>query len=282
MPSRCGRWPIRPDARTPSTRIWARPGTWPTNWPLRNRWATLTVGDNGTLLSLREKGTGRELLAAPHPVLAVEQASGRRLQAGGCGCEDGLLIAEFPRGGGSAAIRIESREDYFTVTAAALDVPDVQRFTFFQIARRRTSISATSRTGIRRQRRACACAAWASRSIRRSTDRRRGSALDDRRARSARAPRRPGGRTAGVLDPRPAFDGGERECTQIARRRALGDGRRGDRGSYLFADLAAKDTDAWIELARRGGFTNIHLHGWWSTLGHYEPRAAYFPGGLED
>ena len=44
------------------------------------------------------------------------------------------------------------------------------------------------------------------------------------------------------------------------------------RGSYLFADMAAKDTDAWIELARRGGFTNIHLHGWWSTLGHYEPR----------
>ena len=54
------------------------------------------------------------------------------------------------------------------------------------------------------------------------------------------------------------------------------------RGSYLFADLAAKDTDAWIELARRGGFANIHLHGWWSTLGHYEPRGAYFPNGLRD
>ncbi len=54
------------------------------------------------------------------------------------------------------------------------------------------------------------------------------------------------------------------------------------RGSYLFADLAAKDVDAWIELAHRGGFTNIHLHGWWSTLGHYEPRAAYFPQGLEE
>ena len=54
------------------------------------------------------------------------------------------------------------------------------------------------------------------------------------------------------------------------------------RGSYLFADLAAKDTDAWIEMARRGGFTNLHLHGWWSSLGHYEPRAAYFPGGLDE
>ena len=31
------------------------------------------------------------------------------------------------------------------------------------------------------------------------------------------------------------------------------------RGSYLFANMAAKDTDAWIKLARRGGFTNIHL-----------------------
>jgi hypothetical protein len=35
-------------------------------------------------------------------------------------------------------------------------------------------------------------------------------------------------------------------------------------------------------LARRGGFTNLHLHGWWTTLGHYEPRAAYFPGGLAE
>ncbi len=54
-------------------------------------------------------------------------------------------------------------------------------------------------------------------------------------------------------------------------------GAEATRGSYLFADLAAKDTDAWIEMARRGGFTHLHLHGWWSSLAHYEPLRGLFP-----
>ena len=51
---------------------------------------------------------------------------------------------------------------------------------------------------------------------------------------------------------------------------------------YLFADLAAKQADDWIDLARRGGFMFIHLHGWWRTLGHYDINPRYFPDGLEE
>lgn len=54
------------------------------------------------------------------------------------------------------------------------------------------------------------------------------------------------------------------------------------RGSYLFADLAARQADDWIDLARRGGFMFIHLHGWWRTLGHYDINPRYFPDGLEE
>ena len=48
--------------------------------------------------------------------------------------ENGLLIADFPRGAGSAAIRIAAKDQYFTVTAAELKVPDAERFTFFQLS----------------------------------------------------------------------------------------------------------------------------------------------------
>ena len=98
------------------------------------RWATLVAGDDGSLLSLKEQGTGRELLVTPQPVLAVEQKQGRRLQARQMRLDSGLLIADFPRGAGSAAIRIEAQDQYFTVTAADLKVPDAERFTFFQLS----------------------------------------------------------------------------------------------------------------------------------------------------
>jgi hypothetical protein len=247
------------------------------------RWSTLIVGDNGTLLSLREKGTGRELLEAPYPVLSVEQTSGGRVQARRMRYEDGLLIAEFPRGGGSAAIRIESQGDYLTVTAAALEVPDVQRFTFFQIAPApneylgpRAGLASDDASGV--------CM--------------RSLGIEVDTAFHGPGPGFRAWTTAehGLLGHRIGLVAGPRECLipalrsmaeneNVPKSRAGGPwalGAEQNRGSYLFADLAAKDTDAWIELARRGGFTNIHLHGWWSTLGHYEPRAAYFPNGLED
>ena len=59
-------------------------------------------------------------------------------------------------------------------------------------------------------------------------------------------------------------------------------GAEANRGSYLFADLSLASVDEWIELARRGGFTHIHLHGWWQGLGHYEVRKTLFPNGLDD
>lgn len=46
---------------------------------LETRWATMSIGDDATVLSIEEKGTGRELIAEPQPVLAVHRASGRHL-----------------------------------------------------------------------------------------------------------------------------------------------------------------------------------------------------------
>jgi hypothetical protein len=249
----------------------------------QTRWATLVIGDNGSILSLQEKGSGRELLAAPHPVLAVEQAGGRRLQARRLRHEDGVLIADFPRGGGSAAIRIEPQDHYFRVTAAAVDVPDAQRFTFFQLTPAPNEYIGNM-AGLASDAASGVCL--------------RSLALEVDTSFHSPAPRFRASTTAehGLVGHRIGLAAGPRqhllemlramaENEPVPKSRSGGPwamGAEETRGSYLFADMAAKDTDAWIELARRGGFTNIHLHGWWSTLGHYEPRTAYFPNGLED
>ena len=191
------------------------------------RWATLVVGDDGSLLSLKEKGTGRELLATPQPVLAVEQKQGRRLQARQMRLENGLLIADFPRGAGSAAIRIAAKDQYFTVTAAELKVPDAERFTFFQLSPapkeyigNMAGLASDDASGV--------CL----RSLALEVDTSFHSpvpqfrAFDDRRARPGRAQHRPGRRAAAAVDPDAPLDGGERAGAEIPRRRPLVDGRR--------------------------------------------------------
>ena len=250
---------------------------------LETRWATMSIGDDGTILSLKEKGSERELIAEPQPVLTVHQTSGRRLQARRMRQQDGLLVADFPRGTGSAAIRIEAKDQYFVVTPAAVDVADVERFTFFQISPepseyigRMAGLASDDRSGV--------CL--------------RSLALEVGVSLSGRAPRFQAATTAehGLIGHCIGLAAGPRQHL-IAMLRSMAEneavpkshsggpwsmGAEETRGSYLFANMAAKDTDAWIELARRGGFTNIHLHGWWTTLGHYEPRKAYFPKGLDD
>jgi len=247
------------------------------------RWATMIVGDNGTILSLQEKGSGRELLDAPYSVLAVESASGKRFQARRLRHEDGLLIADFPRGAGSAAIRVEAKDQYFAVTAAKLDVPEAQRFTFFQLAPAPNEYLGNM-AGLTSDEASGVCL--------------RSLGLEVDTSFHSPAPRFRASTTAehGLVGPRIGLAAGPR-AQLIPMLRAMAEnepvpkspcggpwamGAAETRGSYLFADMAAKDADAWIELARRGGFTNIHLHGWWTTLGHYEPRAAYFPNGLAD
>ena len=54
------------------------------------------------------------------------------------------------------------------------------------------------------------------------------------------------------------------------------------RGSYVFADLKAEETEDWIRLAKCGHFSFIHIHAWWNTLGHYEINRDFYPNGRED
>ena len=59
-------------------------------------------------------------------------------------------------------------------------------------------------------------------------------------------------------------------------------GAEANRGSYLQPVMEAAAVDRWIDLAERGGFTTIHLRRWMETLGHYEPKRSLYPNGWDD
>ena len=54
------------------------------------------------------------------------------------------------------------------------------------------------------------------------------------------------------------------------------------RESCLMAYLKGDSVDAWIDLALRGGFGLVHLEGWWKQLGHYRMSDYFFPGGIDE
>jgi len=53
------------------------------------------------------------------------------------------------------------------------------------------------------------------------------------------------------------------------------------RGSYVFAVVSEANVDEWIKLCKKAGIALIHMIGWDSSYGHYQPRKDLFPSGLE-
>lgn len=250
---------------------------------LKTRNATIRIGDDASILSLTEDASGRELIAQSAPMVTVQQVSGRTLQARRMHISDGLLVAEFPQAGGSVSLRMEAKDDYFVVTPVAVDVADVQRLTLLQLAPEphqyigsMAGLASDDTSGVCLRSLAVEVGvSFSGRPVRMQATTTAEHGLTGHSVGLAAGPRAqliPMLRAMAKNELVPQSDFGGPWAI----------GAEPVRGSYLFADLAAKDTDAWIDLARRGGFTNIHLHGWWQSLGHYQPRTAYFPNGLSD
>ena len=53
-------------------------------------------------------------------------------------------------------------------------------------------------------------------------------------------------------------------------------------GSYMFANMTASETDAWIRAAKLGGVTTIHVYSWEKSRGHYGVDTNKYPRGLAD
>ncbi len=252
-------------------------------WTWETQWVRMVIGDNGMIMSLEEKGTGRELLAAPQPILSIRQREGARpLSARRLRRQDDRLVVDFPRELGSAALEVRAMPDYFVITARELDVAQVEQFTFFQISPAPQEYVGVM-AGLASDDESGVCL--------------RSLALEVDTAFHGRPPLFRAWTSAehGLLGHAIGLAAGPREhlpamLQAMAKTEAVPHSQHGGpwameseatRGSYLFADLALQDTDDWIRLAHRGGFTNLHLHGWWTTLGHYRPRQDWFPGGLD-
>ncbi len=248
-----------------------------------NRRATLAIDAHGRISSLRTKASGRELLARPQELISARLKDGRQITARKATFADGALTFEFPRGQGAAVLAVDARPDFFTITIRSLSLSNVAALTIFNLP----VTAAKYRGGMANMLSDDAEAVCL-----------RGYELPVEMA----ADGNPAGlrvwTTAehGLTGWRVGLAAGAKaEMPTMLRAMAaeagvpvskLGGpwslGAEANRGSYLFADLSLASVDDWIELARRGGFTHLHIHGWWDTLGHYGVNTNLFPQGLPD
>lgn len=248
-----------------------------------NRRAILEIDTQGRIASLRSKPSGRELLPGPHPLVSARMKDGRRLTARRASRQGDAVTFEFGGGKGAAVIEIGAREEFFSVSARSLSLPGVETLTFFEVP----SVAAIHRGAMANMLSDDAdgvCLRGYELPVEMSC----GGNPASVRAWSTSARGLTGWRAGLAAGPKSAMPGMLRAMAKeagvpvspLGGPWSLGAGP--NRGSYLFANLAHAATDDWIDLARRGGFTHIHLHGWWSTLGHYGIRTNLFPNGLAD
>lgn len=248
-----------------------------------NRRATLAIDTRGRITSLRCKASQRELLAQPQELISARLKDGRQIIARKVSFKGGALTFEFARGQGAAVLAVDTHRDHFTFTIRSLTVPDVAALTFFNVP-----VTAATHRGAMANMLSDDTDAVCLRgydlpvemgiagnpaSLRVWTTAEHG--LTGLRAGLAAGPKK---EMSAILRAM-AVDAGV-PISKLGGPWSLG--AEANRGSYLFADLSLASVDEWIELARRGGFTHIHIHGWWSTLGHYGVNTNLFPNGLAD
>ena len=246
-----------------------------------NRRARLSVNTRGQVTSLLSKRSGRELLATSQPLVSARLKDGRQISARKATRAGNSLIFEFPRGYGSAVVEVDTRRDFFTFTVRALTLTNAEALTFCALP----VAAAKYRGGMANMLSDDEDAVCL-----------RGYDLpvemdlsgDTLRVWSTEKDGLTGWRAGLAVGPKrdmPLMLRAMAEHSGVPYSKLGGPwalGAEANRGSYLFADLAHASTDDWIEIARRGGFSTVHLHGWWRTLGHYDVNTNYYPRGLAD
>ena len=247
----------------------------------KNRRATLAIDTRGQAFSLRTRERGRELLANPQPFVSAHLKDGRQLSARSVTRKGDTLTFDFARGYGSAVIAVDTRRDYFTFTVSSLTLTNVEALTFCALPVAVTKYRGGMANMLSDDADAVCLRGYdlpvemdiGGNSLRVWTTEKHG--LTGWRA----------GLAAGPKSEMPAMLRAMAEQTGVPYSRLGGPwslDAEATRGSYLFADLYYPSTDDWIEITRRGGFSTVHIHGWWRTLGHYEVSTNLFPRGLAD
>lgn len=250
---------------------------------LENRHARLTIDDLGRVASLRLKHSDRELLLRPQPLVTARLKDDRQITARRATFDGGVLRFAFAGNQGAASIAVGTHDDFFTFKVASLTLTNAASLTFVNLP-----VTASTHQGAMANMLSDDADAVCLRGLDLPVEMSAGGHPPALRAWTTDAHGLTGGRAALAA-------GEKRSMPPLLRAMAehagvpvskLGGpwslGAEANRGSYLFADLTHESTDDWIELAQRGGFTHIHLHGWWQTLGHYAVRTNHFPRGIAD
>ncbi|MBN2452177.1 MAG: hypothetical protein JXR77_17455 [Lentisphaeria bacterium] len=248
---------------------------------LENDLARLEFGTNGQVLRLVDRGSGRDLLAAPGSVASVR--SGTSLRHGRrCGVtEEGRLLVSCA-GGAGLLLDVRAAGPWFEFRVASVEPTDAEQAVLLRLP------PAPARD---LGHMACLAADDSHGVCLRPLDLRTRAAF----AASPVTMSLVAERAHGIVGARFALVAGPVEAMRPALQRLtlasgvpvsrLGGAFSRDapevRGSYLFATVSEANVDTWIATALRGGFTHLHYSGWWSSLGHYEPRPNLFPGGLD-
>lgn len=248
---------------------------------LANKHVTLKLDEGGRAISLREKGSGRELLITPTPLVHVTYRDGLRATARAMRQVGKNLIFSLSNQRGEITMQVQSHTDFFSFKVLACSVTNAATLNFCTLAPAvkkyvggMANMLSDDESGV--------CL----RAIELPLD----MSANDNQLRVWGSCERP------VVDWQAALVAGPKAKLpkmlqavarhyQVPTSQNCGPwalGAEANRGSYLFADLAHAATDDWIEVARRGGFSTIHLHGWWRTLGHYHLNQRYFPNGMSD
>ena len=273
-----------------------------------NEHVSLTFGGRGSLASIRENATGRELIGEACPFMDVTLEDGRvfpstSMRRG----DDGRLVFGFAPLKGEAEIRLVPFDGGWTVETLRFDVSGVVTWTAAHVKP--------------------ACAKWYGDMACLVSDERSGVALRayDPLLRTAcdeipnRAPHSlydapdlafyptPEQEASGLMiraDAPDAFTGrrfglcagprhGLRDMLKamtlvagVPHSRAGGAWAQDaevNRGSYVFTTcMDVASVDDWIEIAELGGFTTVHPYNWWVHYGLYEFNREMFPKGIDD
>ena len=248
---------------------------------LTNDLSIMTLDGTARLKSLVVRADGRELIGRVRPFCTAEGAGPmvpERLERRGAD----MFAYVFPEKGGEVVCRATSFGPGWTFELVSCSSPSIRRITFADVGP--------------------ACTRHLGRLANMWSDDRHGVCLRSYQTKG-RMRATPDGKLIVTIDRERGFDGlsvglvaarrsdlvsALRRMTEVsgAPRTVNGGawslGAEGNRGSYCFAGLQACAVDDWIDFALRGGFSTIHLHGWWNSLGHYDLNGSRFPNGLAD
>ncbi|NQT11779.1 MAG: LamG domain-containing protein, partial [Planctomycetes bacterium] len=243
--------------------------------------ATLAIGASGRCTALLDKRTGEDRILRTSSLVSIRQGNSSYRRAA-CSLENGKLVFHFRKPDVTVVVGVTAKTQYFVFQVESVSNPDVDELTFVRLNLKPCD-HVHSMSGLAADEEFGVCL----RTLNLQTHVGVGGNPPVLTAKGFQEHDLLRARAALVACPTPRM---KETLQNLLRDEKVPHSTLGgpfareaeeNRGSYVFARVSEKDVDAWIDLARRGGISTIHLSGWQQSLGHYEPREDLYTHGLD-